>query len=136
MEHRRDRQHRVPLADAKRIRHGFGKRMENDGAMRVDNPLGKTRRAGSKAHGRAFVFIDGRQVVIRRSGGKELFIIYKTGGNGVATVGYDDDFFEWRIRPEFLQHRQQHIVNNQKSIRGMPRNRRDLLRMQPQIQRM
>src|SRR5882757_3177853 len=109
--------------------------MENDGAMRVDNALGKTRRAGSKAHGRALIFVDRRQVVIRRSAGKQFFVVQKTTWNFVAAIRNDNDFFERRICAKFFQDGEKRVIDDEKTVFRVPRDRRNFVRMQPQIER-
>src|ERR1700682_935950 len=58
VKHRGHRKDGVVATDGKTIGHGFGKGMQDDGAVRIDDAFGETGGAGGKAHGGAAVFID------------------------------------------------------------------------------
>src|SRR5579859_5611000 len=134
-KHGHHRQYRVAVAQPHRIHHRLRERVQHQRAVRIDHALRTSRRARRKTHRRAVILFDLRQRRVRRSIRDQLFIIQKSVRHLAASVRHHNYFFEWRFRSEFLQHRQQHIVDNQKPVLRVPRNRRYLLRMQTQIQR-
>ncbi len=134
MKHRGHGQNRVLVAYAKSVHRAFRQRMKHQCAVRINHSLGKSRRPGCKTHRRTVVFTNLRKHKIRIASGEQFFVIQIFIWHRSASVRNDNDFFKRRFRAKFVEHRQQHIIYQQKTIACMFRNRSDFMRMQPQIQ--
>src|SRR4029077_1072544 len=78
VKHGSNGQDRVMVADGKAIGHGFGKGMQDDGAVRVDDALGETGSTGGEAHGGAVVFVQLGILEIVIGFGEELLVVQKS----------------------------------------------------------
>src|SRR5882762_10479560 len=108
--------------------------MENDGAMRVDDAFGKTSRAGSETHSSAVIFVDFGIGKFLRRGGQQFFVVQKTIRNFAAAIRNDNDFFEWRIGAKFFEDRKEYVIDDEETVLRVPRDGRDFVRMEAQIE--
>src|SRR5258706_13709097 len=136
MEHGSDRQDGVKAAHAKDFAEATRKRVQHQHAVRINDAFGMPGGAGGEAHGGAVVFVDLRIAEIIAGFGKQLFVIQEAFRHGVATVGHDDHALEGNILAKFFVQRQEHIVNQEEAVAGLPDDAGNFMRMKAKIQRM
>src|SRR5215467_13291158 len=103
--------------------------MQHESAVRVDDPFGKTRRAGREAHRSAVVFVNRGIAEIIAGNSNQLFVIQEAFGHGIKTIGNNDDALEGDIFTKLFVDREEHIVDEEKAVAGMFGNAGYLVRM-------
>ncbi len=136
MEHRRDGQHGIVLAQGERVRHGFREGVQHQSAVRINHALGKSGCAGGETHRGPVIFVELRIAEILRRRRKRLFVTHGARGqfSRAAAVRNHDDLFKGHVLANLFVNRQEHVVNNQKPVPRVVCNRGDLVRVQPEIQ--
>src|SRR5581483_9589096 len=127
---------RVVVVEAKCVRQTFRKGVKHEGAMGVDDALGKSGSAGSEAHHRAVVFVDGRIGKIRIGLREQLFVIQIAFGDLRGGVGNNDHFFKGGVVAELLEHGQKNIVDDEKTVSRVAGDSGNFVRMEAKIQGM
>src|SRR6202035_3140491 len=115
VEHGSDGKNGVVMADGKAVGHSFGKGMQDDGAVRVDDAFGESSGAGSEAHSRAGVFVELWIFEIVVGFGKELLVVQKAFGDFATAVGDDDDALKGNVLAALLVGREKNVVDEQKA---------------------
>src|SRR6266436_5961095 len=134
MEHRSNGQDGVELAYAKDFVKAAAERVQHQRSMRINNAFGIAGGAGGEAHRGAVVFVDRRITKIIARFGKQLFIIQEAFRYGGGTVGHDDHTLGRNMHAMFLVKRQEHIVNQDKAVVGMPGDGGNFMWVKPQVQ--
>ena len=134
MEHRRDRQHCIVLADAERIHQTFGKGVQHDGPVGIDHTFRIARRAGCETHRRAFVLVQiGIDEIVARFR-EQLFVIEKAVRHAAAAVRGDDHALEVRYLAKLLINREKNVINDQEAIPRVICDGGDFVRVQAEVQ--
>jgi hypothetical protein len=68
--------------------------------------------------------------------GREYFFVIEHGrGDRLAGQRHDDDFFELHLGAELCQQRQQHVVDDNKTVLRVVGDIGDVVRREPQVER-
>src|SRR5262249_23634789 len=95
-------------------------------AVRVDNALRAAGRAARVAHRRGFALVELRIApVLGGRAGQELLV----------RVLDDEDMLDLRLAGELLVQRHKAAVDDERAVAGMSRDVADVLRVQPQVER-
>ena len=87
-------------------------------------------------HIAAVVFVDLRISEIIAGFSEQLLVVQKSVGYAPTTIRNDNHFFEGRAGTELLVNWQEHIVNQQEAIAGMPGDGGNFMGMEPEVQGM
>ena len=128
VEHRHDREQRLLLGhvQAERRRERLPERVQDGGAVRVEDALRHPGRAARVAHGRGGVLVQLRILVVVRVGPREQLLV------GVLD---DEDVLDLRLVLELLPERQQRLVDDHGLVARVRRDVAEVVRVQPQVER-
>ena len=143
VEHRHDRQHRLPGAEPDRIRQRDRQRMQHGRAVVVEGTLGIAGRAGGVAEAAGRGLVEHRPVVLGGVCRDQALVapdldagLRQAGRRQVGIVGEDEDALEApELRREALEQRQEHRVGEQIAVLGVIDDVGDLVREQARVDR-
>ena len=137
VEHRDDRQDAVPLGQPERRPAGGGHRVQERGAVAVDDALRVAGRAARVAHGRRRPLVDLGVVEAARLGGQQLLVGQDVGTQGAGVALADDhevlDGLELGRHPG--QEGDEGGVDEDHPVLGVVGDVGQLLGEQPEVQR-
>src|SRR5262249_29529912 len=135
MKHGRQRHHHVMLGDGESIRQGERQRVKYQGPMRIRDSLGITRRAGGKAHGGCVGLLGLRVMKVAPSLPQKIFIILGSRRQNALLVLRHEHALDFGFAGELLPQRKQNVVDDEETILGVIYDKRQLVRMEPQVER-
>src|SRR6267143_1485183 len=136
MEHWSDGQDGVEMAHPKNFAEAASEGVQHQRAVGIDDAFGMAGRARREAHRRAVVFIDLRISETIAGFSEQLLVVQQSFGHAPTTIRNDNYFFEKRVGTELLVNWQEHIVNQQEAVAGMPGDGGNFMRMEPEVQGM
>jgi hypothetical protein len=128
VEHRHDRQDHVRLADAEaeRLRGRHADRVQQRRAVRVEDALRQPRRAARVAHRRRLVLVELRVDPLVGIGRREQLLV---------RVLDHEDVLDLRLILELIEQRHERAVDDHDAVARVVRDVADVVRVQPQVQR-
>ena len=128
VEHRHDRQERLLLGHVQpeRRRERLAERVQDGGAVRVEDALRHPGRAARVAHRRRVVLVELRILVVVGIGSGEQLLV------GVLD---DEDVLDRRLVGELLPERQQALVDDHGLVAGVRGDVAEVVRVQAQVER-
>ena len=110
-------------------------RMDDGRAVRIDDALGPPGRARGVAHRDRVIFLVRHVVEFFRRRREQLLVIEHGCRHWLPGQRHDDDFLERHLGAELRQQRQQYVVDDEKTVLGVIGNVGDVVRREPQIER-
>src|SRR5262249_58592925 len=109
-------------------------RVQHQGAMRIRDSLGITRRAGGKAHGRGVGLVSLRVVKIASSLLEKIFVILGSCRQDARLVLHHEHALDFGFAGELLPQGKQYVVDDEEAILGVIHDEGQLVRMEPQVE--
>ncbi len=103
--------------------------------MRVDDAFRLARRAGRVTHAERILFGEDRQRRVLVGFCEELLVVEASFGNGLARQRHDDDLLERGFLLEFVEQREEHVVDDEEAILRVVRDEPDLVGVKAQVER-
>src|ERR1043166_4792449 len=103
--------------------------------MRIEHALGVAGGAGGKTHGGGIVLAGTRKFVAATGGRQQFLISFRAGRQGPVLMTDDKNSIRLYLVTEPLIQRQQHVIDDEKTVLRVIDDESQLLRVQPKIER-
>ena len=117
------------------VRQGNRERMQRDRAMGIEHALGFAGRPGRVTHAGAGRLVDVDVAWIAAAALEQRLVVLVLVRCRQVAERKNDDSIEVHLVPDLLEGRQQDVVHDEKSIPGVVDDVRELVRMQPEVER-